>query len=81
MSHHFSGFVCALVGVSLLGAASAQCTSAWLPGEGVPGTDGAVLAAAAWDADGVGPEPSRLVIGGRFRIAGEVSAAGVAVTE
>ena len=54
--------------------ASAQCTDQWLPGEGLPGLDGDVYAAAVYD-DGTGPT---LYVGGNFNFAGEVFANNIA---
>lgn len=50
--------------------AAGQCPR-WLPGQGLPGVVGPlgdtwVLASVNWDPDGPGPQPSLLVIGGRF---------------
>ena len=54
--------------------ASAQCATQWLPGSGIPGTDGIVWSASMWDRDGAGPMPPSLVVGGEFTIAGTVLA-------
>ncbi len=54
--------------------ASAQCTDQWLPGEGLPGLNGDVYAAAVYD-DGTGPA---LYVGGQFTFAGEVAANNIA---
>ncbi len=59
-------------------AAQAQCPFDWLPGQGVPGVLGKVSAATVWDPDGPGPQPELLVMGGSFRIAGDVVASRVA---
>jgi trimeric autotransporter adhesin len=66
---------------------AAQCDPVWLPGPGgepgietagLPGIDGAVNALVVWDPDGPGPMPAGLVVGGDFRIAGEVLATNIA---
>jgi hypothetical protein len=51
----------------------------WLPGEGLPGTDGQVYATAMWDPDGPGPKSPLLVVGGNFAVAGDVVASNIAV--
>ncbi len=48
---------------------TAQCPG-WLPGDPLPGLNGDVLAAIEWDADGAGPLPPVLVVGGEFGSAG-----------
>lgn len=50
----------------------------WLPGEGVPGTNGTVLATTTWDPDGPEPEPELLILGGDFTVAGDVVAHNIA---
>ena len=54
--------------------AAAQCATQWLPGAGVPGTDGIVRATTMWDPDGAGPIQPILVVGGEFTAAGTVEA-------
>ena len=54
--------------------ASAQCTDQWLPGEGLPGLDYTVFAAAVYD-DGSGPA---LYVAGQFSVAGDVFADNIA---
>src|SRR6187402_1639238 len=55
-----------------LGAAAtsaiAQCSAVWLPGPGVPGTNGIVRATVPWDADGPGPIAPVIVVAGDFTI-------------
>ncbi|MCC7065414.1 MAG: hypothetical protein IT456_21580 [Planctomycetes bacterium] len=51
-----------------------QCATAWEPGDAVRGVDGSVMAATMWDADGPGPLPERLVLGGTFLAAGSHAA-------
>jgi hypothetical protein len=55
-------------------AARAQCAPVVLPGEGVPGLDRTVSAVIEWDPDGAGPLSARLVLGGSFRVAGNLVA-------
>jgi trimeric autotransporter adhesin len=59
--------------------AVAQCQPAqWLPGDGVPGTNGDVNASTLWDPDGPGPRTPVIAIGGYFGAAGNVAANNVA---
>jgi hypothetical protein len=58
--------------------APAQCATAWLPGVGVPGTDGIVHAMTLWDPDGAGPAQPLLAVAGKFRAAGSAVANGIA---
>ena len=50
--------------------AQGQCPSDWLPGQAIPGVDGSVAAATAWNP----PVPglALLVVGGSFEFAGDV---------
>ncbi|HEU4419194.1 MAG TPA: hypothetical protein VFT55_09665, partial [Planctomycetota bacterium] len=57
---------------------TAQCSTQWLPGQGMAGTDGQVLATTMWDPDGSGPMQPVLVVGGTFSIAGSVLASNIA---
>jgi hypothetical protein len=50
--------------------AHGQCSGEWADAPPLAGINGAVLAAATFDADGPGPHPSRLFAGGEFSIAG-----------
>lgn len=61
--------------------ARAQCTPQWLPGEGLAGTDLSLdtNSVTTWDPDGAGPQPTRLVIGGGFDVAGSTNARGIAM--
>jgi trimeric autotransporter adhesin len=58
--------------------APAQCGLDWQTGDGLPGIDGTVYALHQWDADGAGPTPPVLVVGGAFTIAGDVIANNIA---
>ena len=49
--------VLAAAAVAIGGCAAAQCTTPWLPGSPLAGTNGSVFALAAWDPDGAGPQP------------------------
>ena len=60
---------------------AAQCARQWLPGDGLPDVDGAVYASTWWDADGAGPQPPRLVIGGAFTVAGPLVGNNVAALD
>ncbi|MFH0981626.1 MAG: hypothetical protein V2A79_08820 [Planctomycetota bacterium] len=67
--------ICWLAVAAVLGAArvgAANRNPQWWPGNGLPGVDGGIEAVAAWDPDGAGPEPEWIVVGGYFRIAGDV---------
>src|SRR5262245_15841937 len=59
--------------------APGQCGGDWLAGQGVPGLYGTVNSAMAWDPDGAGPEPTKLVIGGSMVTVGDVASPNVAV--
>src|SRR5687767_11535222 len=59
--------------------APGQCATQWLPGVGIPGTDGTVFATTLWDPDGPGPRQHLLVVGGAFSVAGTVAASNIAV--
>ncbi len=61
----------AALGLVAARAALGQCQ--WLPGDGIPGVSSTARAAVAWDPDGPGPLPQRLVVGGGFSLAGETS--------
>lgn len=50
----------------------ADCPNGWKSGGGIPGVDGQVMAATAWDADGAGPQEEMLIVGGLFSVAGSV---------
>ena len=54
--------------------ARGQCEPAWQPFDpstaSIPGLDGPVHAIVSWDPDASGPQPTRLVVGGWFTIAG-----------
>lgn len=51
-----------------------QCANTWRPADVLPGTDGDVLAAVAWDPDGVGPAGEHVVLGGAFQWIGGLAA-------
>ncbi|HZN40085.1 MAG TPA: hypothetical protein VFD82_14865, partial [Planctomycetota bacterium] len=63
-----------LVVGALLARAPAQCATQWLPGAGIPGTNGYIMATTMWDPDGGGPMQPVLVVGGTFTLAGTVLA-------
>ncbi|MCC6971471.1 MAG: hypothetical protein IT434_14750 [Phycisphaerales bacterium] len=56
-----------------------DCQPGWLPGDGVPGTDGEVNASVMWDPDGDGPLGPRLVIGGTFSLVEKTRARSIAM--
>ncbi len=68
-----------LVAVGAAVPATADCTPDWLPGGGLPGISGQVHAQVMWDPDGPGVQPERLVVGGRFSVAGDSLAVNVAM--
>ena len=73
-------FSLALALVGAFGARNpAQCSTQWLPFQGVPGTDGQVSATTMWDPDGGGPMPPVLVVGGLFQFAGTGAASNIAL--
>lgn len=59
-------------------ALAAQCNPVWLPEGGLPGTNGQVASAVAWDADGPGPGAATVVFGGEFTTAGTLATTNVA---
>ena len=62
--------------------ALAQCTlQPVATGIGVPSTSGNVLRSIWWDADGAGPQPTRLVVGGAFALVGDTIAQSAAAFE
>jgi hypothetical protein len=62
-----SGLAAAFATVLISAGAAAQCSVSAVPGEPLPGpATGTVHASIAWDPDGNGPQPARLVIGGDF---------------
>jgi hypothetical protein len=64
--------VLAAAAVAIGGCAAAQCTTPWLPGSPLAGTNGTVFALTAWDPDGAGPQPPLVVVAGNFLHAGGV---------
>jgi hypothetical protein len=76
--HHIRGFATLFaVGVVAAGGQAQQCDGEWLPGQGVAGVFGDVIAATAWEGGRGGHGPV-LVVGGQFEIAGHVTARFVA---
>ncbi|HTF90761.1 MAG TPA: hypothetical protein VK843_20240 [Planctomycetota bacterium] len=73
------GAVVAIIALSPVRSASAQCSAGWAAGEGVPGLDGAPYVMTMWDRDGAGPQPAMLVAGGAFTTAGGVPASKIAM--
>ena len=73
--HQKSAFVFwfILLGSGSTSYAQWQCPEPeWLPGGGALGTNGIVSSSIMWDPDGFGPTTQRLVIGGKFTLAGDV---------
>jgi trimeric autotransporter adhesin len=68
----------ALAGFAVLSIAKAQCNLQWAGVGAMPGVNGIVYATVMHDPDGAGPAPARLVIGGDFTVAGNVTANRVA---
>ncbi|HEX6811361.1 MAG TPA: hypothetical protein VF384_07050 [Planctomycetota bacterium] len=64
-----------LAAATLVTESRAQCS---LQAAALTGLDGAVYTSAAWDPDGAGPLPPRLLVGGSFTTAGGLTANGVA---
>jgi trimeric autotransporter adhesin len=70
-----SGIVACMMMAWCSAPAFGQCLEEhWLPGNGLPGVSGHVYASTVWDADGPGPAPSKLILGGAFSVAVESSA-------
>lgn len=67
--------------VALMLQASVQaqpsCQMGWLPGPGLPGTDGFIEGLGIWDSDGPGAGAALLAIGGTFTVAGNVTSRSV----
>ncbi len=59
-------------------AAAQTCGPQWLPGDGVLGTNGQIYAIAPRDPDGLGGQPSRILVAGSFSIAGNTFASNIA---
>lgn len=57
----------------------AQCTNTWLTGYGCPGANLPLTAGTHWDADGSGPAPALVAIGGAFSLIGTLPAEGLAL--
>jgi trimeric autotransporter adhesin len=75
----FSVVVSCVLPAALAVPVAAQCTLLPVPsGTGVPSLDGPAYTSTRWDPDGSGPSPERLVVGGQFTLAGDVTAAHVA---
>jgi hypothetical protein len=64
--------------VVVTAAARSQCDPTFAAAPSLPGTDLAVRASVSWDPDGPGPAPAVVAIAGRFTIAGNAIASGVA---
>jgi len=73
--HRFAALAFALIAAAQSGA---QTCEQWLPGDGVPGTDGEANALMAWDPDGLGPMSVRFVAAGGFRVAGNLHTQNIA---
>lgn len=67
--------------------AQPPCSLQWQPGFGIAGVTiagplplgmGSVAAMVPWDPDGTGPAPGRIVVGGRFDVAGDQNDANIA---
>lgn len=56
----------------------AQCEGPWQSMGGVPGVDRQINAMTYWDPDGAGPQKQVLVVGGLFKVAGDVFADNIA---
>src|SRR5262245_21184619 len=64
-------------------SATAQCAMDWQPGYHLSGlqeqtTSGQVFAAMEWDLDGNGPDPTTLILGGLFKVAGNTALSNIA---
>lgn len=74
----FLEMILCFVGVVVRVHGQAPCDAQWLPGPGLPGTNGDVYATTSWDPDGPGPEPTLLIAGGLFSLAERVEAKNIA---
>ncbi len=68
----------AAVAVAFVAVQAGAVTYQWQSAGPVPGVDGTVYAAITWDPDGPGPQPEMLIVGGLFKVAGDVVANNVA---
>src|SRR5262249_10087046 len=70
----------ALLAIAIPAAAQPPCNGEWRfgPGQGELGVNGAIFASTAWDADGPGPAPAVLIVGGNFSGAGHAIAPNLA---
>ncbi|MCU0863392.1 MAG: hypothetical protein MUC36_06355 [Planctomycetes bacterium] len=62
-------------------AAQPPCSSSFAPAAALAGADGDVYLSQPWDPDGTGPLPELLVLGGKFRTAGNLACSNVAAYE
>lgn len=71
---------CLLTSIGAADLAAAQCADPhWLPGGGCPGVNLFVAATTLWDADGAGPGGPKVVVAGRFDVAGDAIANNIAL--
>jgi hypothetical protein len=73
--------ISSLVVLGVIATSPAQCTTAPLPGNAVPGVSGNVYTCLRWDPDGAGPLPAQLIVGGSFAIAGDAFRANIAAVD
>lgn len=77
--HRFVLVIVAMLSIASALRAQWPCANPdWLPGDGYRGVNGTVYATTMWDPDGPGPLGPRVVLGGRFTIAGNVVANNIA---
>lgn len=74
-------FASSLAVALLTASAVAQCGSGWTSLAGFDGADDRVLASVLWDPDGAGPAGPRLVVGGAFRVIGDVVSPAIAMLD
>jgi hypothetical protein len=78
-SSSFAAWILAAAAMAFAGHAMAQCPPQWVAGDGTAGIDGVGSALVQWDPDGAGPQTPKVVVGGRFAMAGRTPATNIAV--
>ncbi|MFO0836099.1 MAG: hypothetical protein U0638_14095 [Phycisphaerales bacterium] len=68
-----------LVASCTVPARAQTCGEQWLQGGAFTDVNGWVFATSMWDPDGIGPMTPKLVVGGRFTVAGNVPANRIAI--
>src|SRR5262245_14518702 len=79
LSFGVSRYLFLFVAIAVSAKAHGQCSTQWLPGDALAGTNGGVGALTLWDPDGPGPMQPAVVVGGSFTHAGTVQVGYVAM--